>query len=326
MRGLKAMTDNNSLVPNFIVVGAARSGTTSVYHWLDAHPQVYMSPVKETNYFLGLDSSFAGPGDIQKIEVPRSPSGEILEKHAAIVTSWEDYVTLFSDSSRCQARGEVSPSYLYYQKAAISIRETLPDCKILIILRNPIERAFSNYKALIKAGREYLDFESALKIGNYRINEGWEHFWDLRGLGLYYSQVKRYLDLFPKEQVGVWLYEDMRADPICFFAKLCNFIGVDNTFVPDASVRHNHGKVRLGIVKRFLLNYPAVSRCARLLIPDYIRKFFSSLDNSLGAESLTMKQETREDLLRYYYQDILRLHDLILDLDVVQWIEEEERR
>jgi len=100
--------------PTFIIAGAARSGTTSLYHWLKQHPQVFMSPVKETNYFANLRPPFTGPGD-ERLATPlhRKADGSFESRFAAIVASWQDYLTLFVGAETYAARGEVSPSYLY---------------------------------------------------------------------------------------------------------------------------------------------------------------------------------------------------------------------
>jgi len=319
--------NDNSIHPNFIIAGAARSGTTALYHWLRAHPQVFMPAVKETNYFSQLQPNFTGPGDAEALNRPleRNPDGTFVSRGAAIITSWNEYMELFAGSEEFIARGEASPSYLYYSYAAANIKGVLPQCKIVILLRNPVERAFSNYKALVRAGREHLDFESALERGKQRVEDGWEHFWDLKGLGLYHMQVKRYLDLFPREQVGIWLYEDMRSDPARFYREISLFIGVNDSFELDFT-KHNATKPKVGPLRRFFMRHRSIRKSLRKLVPRSIRPLFRSIEDSLFATPLVLKPDTREYLLEYYREDIVKLARLLPNLNVMQWIEAEERK
>lgn len=144
-------------VPNFFIVGAAKSGTTSLYHYLKQHPEIYMSPVKEPKYFLASINKFPhnGPGDI-----------EVDKK---IIRTWDEYLKLFSNASVEKCIGEASCGYLYYcELVAPSIKRISPEAKIIIVLRNPVERAFSAYCYLFREGRETLSFEEALKIEEER--------------------------------------------------------------------------------------------------------------------------------------------------------------
>ena len=213
--------------PTFLVVGAARSGTTSLYHWLNQHPDVFMSPVKETNYFAQVSKHLRGPGD----EKPRRPlrldsHGKIAPRGAAYIQTRNEYEALFAGGESFPVRGEASPSYLYHRECASRIRSALPDCKIVIVLRHPAERALSHYRALVHWGREPLSLSDSLAHETERLKQGWEWSWALRGAGLYSHQVARYLEEFPRDQVGVWLFDDLVADPRELFAEVSGFVGV----------------------------------------------------------------------------------------------------
>ena len=140
------------VMPNFLVIGAAKAGTTSVYEYLKQHPQIWMSPLKETNFFAleGETLNFRGPGDQDYI-------------NRFSITKIEDYLNLFQGVSNQVAIGEVSPLYLYSLKAPERIRHYTPDTKIIIILRNPVDRAYSSFLHLIRDGREQIrNFAQAL--------------------------------------------------------------------------------------------------------------------------------------------------------------------
>jgi hypothetical protein len=315
---------SNSPKPTFIVVGAARSGTTSLYDGLRAHPRVYMSVIKETNFFTRACIGSNGPGDhVLTKPLARNPDGSFVERHAAIVQTWEDYTMLFAGSEEFVARGEISPSYLYYPQAAVNIKEVLPDCKIVILLRNPVERAFSAYKALVKWGRENLDFEAALAAEARRMGEGWEPIWALKESGLYASQVKQYLDLFPREQIGVWLSEEMVSTPDTFYRKIFQFLGVEGSYSVSRSPR-NASEDQVGVLRRFLNNHQGIATIVRKLLPDSTRTLAISMDSKVFSEPVTMSLDTRRRLLTYFREDVLQLQKLLPELDVMQWVQDEE--
>jgi hypothetical protein len=180
------MRPNNHL-PSFIIVGAAKAGTTAIYHYLRQHPQVYLTPLKETNYLAlaGQKLEFCGPGDDDYV-------------NRLSVTDEDAYRAQFADVRDEIAVGEASPLYLYAPHAAERIRNVVPDAKIIIILRNPIDRAYSAFLHLVRDNREcHRDFALALSKERERIEAGWEHIWHYIAMGRYLEQVQRYFDAFP---------------------------------------------------------------------------------------------------------------------------------
>jgi hypothetical protein len=283
---------------------------------------VFMSPIKETNFFSQLCPDFAGPGD-DELNRPllRNPDGSFRRRHSAIVTSRDEYLQLFSESEAYLARGEVSPSYLYYPVAAANIRWAIPDCKIIILLRDPVDRAFSNYKALVWWGRESLNFEAALQMEDDRIQRGWEHIWALKGLGLYSSQVKRYIDAFPCDQIGVWLYEELKRDPEKFYREICSFIGVSGNFLPkfssyNKSVRHVGPA--LNLLARLRLKHAGALELGKKLIPPWARERMRSIGNRLAGGNMAMRPETESYLREYFHDDIIRLQELLPKLNIIK--------
>ncbi|BCM91140.1 hypothetical protein IAD21_03004 [Abditibacteriota bacterium] len=222
-------------VPNFIIVGAAKAGTTAIYHYLNQHPQVYLTPLKETNYFAlrGQRLEFRGPGDD-------------LYVNRLSITDPNVYRAQFDGVRDEVAIGEASPLYLYHPLVAGRINEEFPDAKIIAILRNPIDRAYSAFLHLVRDHREeHRDFERALSHEQERIADNWEHIWHYISMGRYYEQMKRYFDLFPREQVRVYLYKDLRADPCGLLRDTLRFIGVDENFGFDTSTRYNEASLPL---------------------------------------------------------------------------------
>jgi hypothetical protein len=317
----KSTFKNSVTAPTFIIVGAARSGTTSLYDWLQQHPQVFMSPIKETNHFSQLEPNLQGPGS-EKLNEPLSwkPDGSLCERHAAIVTSWDDYLALFAASRAYAARGEASPSYLYYSSAAGNIRRRIPHCKIIIVLRNPVDRAFSNYKALVRWGRETLDFETALAMEDQRLSDGWEHFWALKGLSLYAEQVRRYLNQFPRTQIGIWLYDDLTRNPGSVFDQVCMFIGVE-PFSPCFTPK-NVSNPRVGALGRILARHPQARQTMRKLSPTALRSVVRSVDLGISGTQLSLHPETKAQLWDFFHDDVAELDGILPELDVRRWLKE----
>lgn len=215
-------------MPNFLLIGAMKAGTTAFYQHLDQHPEVYMSPNKEPNFFAfeGEKLDFRAPSDI-----------EGLNRHA--VTDIDEYRALFDGVSGEKAVGEASHWYMYKPEASDRIKHHIPEAKMIAILRDPAERAYSEFMHFVRDGDEPItDFAEALRQEKARIHANWTmgRYVDR---GYYYTQLKRYFDRFDPGQIRVYLYEDLRADPLLVMQETFRFLGVDDAFVPDTSIRTN---------------------------------------------------------------------------------------
>ncbi|HEX8199102.1 MAG TPA: sulfotransferase [Isosphaeraceae bacterium] len=220
-------------MPNFLILGAAKAGTTALYHHLRQHPQIGMSRIKETNYFalMGEPVDFRGPGD-----------REFIGRFS--VTTLDDYRDQFRHCAATPAVGEASPLYLYSPKAAHGIRHFVPDAKLIVILRDPVDRAYSAFLHLVRDGREpVIDFGEALRREEERIADRWEHIWHYRRMGFYHEQLSRYFVAFDRAQIRIYLYDEFHADPLGVLRDVFRFLGVDEGFAPDTSVRHNAASV-----------------------------------------------------------------------------------
>ncbi len=192
--------------PTFLVIGAAKGGTTSLLYYLRQHPSVFMPAAKEINYYW--DGAAAAGRD-----VPRT---------------FADYVQCFAGAAEGQAIGEISPQYLNSPSAAARIRADLPDAKLIVSLRHPADRAYSDYLGRVRIGREQRTFEEATAPGE-RIRED----------GFYAAKLARYLARFPREQLLVLLHDVYARDTAGTLRQLFAFIGVDPDFRVDTSRRYN---------------------------------------------------------------------------------------
>lgn len=231
-------------LPDFFVVGAHKAGTTAVARFLAQHDEVFVSPVKEPRHFaLAADPrSFTGPDD---------PAAR-FDLHRE-----EDYRELFAGARGEQAVGEASTIYLYHPDAAENIARAIPDARVIAILRQPVDRAYSNFLHCRRDGQEpEEDFLAALKEEGRRIGRGWGPLWHYQRKGRYAHQLARYFDHFPRESVLVLTYDDFQRDPVGFLQRIYGFLGVDDGFVPDTETRWNPGGTPRSVALQRALKLP----------------------------------------------------------------------
>jgi hypothetical protein len=214
--------------PSFLLIGAAKSGTTAVYRYLQQHPQVFLSEPKEPRFF-----AFEGhPLDFKGLR------GDSWRRE--FYTTRDRYLALFAGAGDRHAVGEASVMYLSEAGTAARIHRYVPEMKIMAILRDPVERAFSNFVYLRAEGRESVEeFGDALRAEQERRSANWISWFYYRGRGMYGEQLKPYYSLFDRKQIRVWLYEDLVNDPARMTREMFAFLGVDESFQPDFSQKHN---------------------------------------------------------------------------------------
>ena len=202
-------------LPDFLVAGVPKAGTTALHAALSAHPGLYLSPIKEPKFFLtdGPPPAKGGPGDALT-----------YREH---VWQRDKYEALFDAARPGTLRGESTPLYLYDREAMGRIAKAIPDAKLIVILRDPVERAHSNWTHLWSAGLEPVgDFVAACEQEDRRIAAGWASFWHYTGLGKYGEQLAHAFTLFPREQVLVLRYRLLIDSPAATLDRICAFLGV----------------------------------------------------------------------------------------------------
>jgi hypothetical protein len=225
-------------LPDFFIAGAPKAGTTALHVAFAQHPALCMSAVKEPKFFLtdGPPPGQGGPGDAKTYR-------EHIWRRA-------DYEALFSSAPAVALRGESTPFYLYNRDAQRRIRAQLPDAKLIVVLRDPVERAHSNWTHLWSAGLEPIgDVVQACAEEDRRIAAGWADFWHYTALGRYGEQLEHLYELFPREQVLVFRYRALIDDPARALDRVCAFLCVPQgvlteiprenvTAHPDPTLRH----------------------------------------------------------------------------------------
>lgn len=299
--------------PTFLVIGAYKAGTTSLHHYLKQHPQVFMSRIKEIR-FLTYAGHQLSPLSSVELAVLTWP-----------VKSLRAYEALFA-AADTQVCGDVSPSYLdFAEQSILGIQRYTPEAKLIAILRQPAERAYSSYVYHVSIRQEEeLDFRRALQHeaeNRLRRLDGRQRRDFARGL--YFENLQRYFQCFPRERIRIWLYDDLQADARALMRDIFHHIGVDDTFTPDTSIHHNAAAwPRLCLA-------PLVAHRAEQLAFRIILRFPKAMRTQMerGYYRLTRTQpppfdaELRRELTARYREDILLTQELI-DRDLTHWLEE----
>ncbi len=306
--------------PNFFVVGAAKAGTTALAGYLERHPQVYMSPIKEPNHFsqdIKLDEfELFYKSHHKRFKIKEYLASPVLEKrHIEFVPDRDDYLQLFRDAGDLKAVGEASTTYLYSEVAAAEIHQKIPNAKIIMILRDPVERAFSHYKMDRSGGvvsgtfREEFDKDISAK------KKGWGITHLYRELGLYHDQVKRYLDLFPKEQIQIYLYEDWVADNQAVLDDLAAFLGI-SPFNVEQIVRNQIAVMPVsGRLLKFL-RYSGLRSVLSRLLPSAFREQLKK--GFYKKDTLWLCEDEKRQVYQFFKEDIDQLEKLI-GKELCQW-------
>lgn len=311
-------------LPNFILAGAGESGTTSLYRYLKQHSQVYMSPLKEPNFFAAADilslPNFTPLQDGQLSSLLADIGARKCSGSAVSITKWEDYQRLFQNVGDEVAIGEASVMYLWFPSAAPAIHRTLPRAKLIFLLRDPAERLHTLYARTLRAGPP-ISFRDwilpAIHAKPDRRLEMQRHPIPL-DCGLYATHLGRFLDLFPREQIRIHLYESYRANAPALLKDIFEFLGVDSAYPIDFSERQNETLVPRA---------PAVHEWRRRLfgdaklagwMPAPLRSQLRRLYNRPRGD-LTLAPDDRQLVVDYYRDELLRTQDLI-GRDLSAWL------
>lgn len=300
MRSTKGMIEHMRK-PNFFIAGAAKSGTTSLWMYLKQHPEIFMPEKiynKEPSYYC----------------------------HEYGMDSYDDYCALFESVNDEKMIGEASTPYLTSPESAAWIVQEVPDARIIVVLRNPVDRAYSLYRWMVNHGYEWIfPFEKALEMEETRMDDtvfvagNPQYFYNYMYFhsGLYSQQLERYYSAFPAKQIKVLSLDDLKRRPVEAVQDIYAFLGVDATFKPEIKI-HNKAELRpIHTGLHFALN-DLGRRHRHTRIDTASRYLFDKNMTLIKLRWPKIRQETRRSLLAKYHSDIKKTESLT-QLDMSSW-------
>jgi hypothetical protein len=296
-------------LPNFLIIGAPKAGTTSLYYYLRQHPQIFMSSIKEPNFFAtdGLERQLKDPFD--RVWIDQS------------ITELEKYCSLFSNVNDEKAIGEASTSYLGSRHAAHRIHYHVPDVRLVAVLRQPVERAYSHFCHLGRDGHEQApDFRSGIRGEEERIRNHvlWGRYIHS---GFYYEQLRPYFELFDRDQIRILLYDELRGSRSEMLQDIFQFLEVDEDFEPNTSVQHNvSGRPRSVLLHNLLVKGNPIKNTLQPLMPYWMQRVAVGVKNLNLSRPAPLDPELAMELQATYREDLLKLQDL-LDRDLSGWLQ-----
>lgn len=305
---MSSVKESNSRVPDFYVVGAAKAGTTSLWHYLKQHPGLFLVSDfkhKELAYFA-------------------SDHG---------MSNRDQYTSFFKEANPNQLIGEVCNSYLTDLKSATLIKEEVPKAKIIIILRDPIQRAKSLWRWMLQEGYETIDdFNMALIEEENRINDSefkqnnaHGNYWNFmyKASGLYYNQVKRYYDVFGKDNCFVCLFDELESNTESLMQRMYNFLELKEEHIQiEYKIQNVSGSVRFPKFQRFLRQTAPKIRDKMSLPKGLLSKPINYLlkkNKTNKKQKISLDKEILNSIESYFREDINKTAKLI-DKDLSKWL------
>jgi hypothetical protein len=306
------------VLPDFLIIGAPKAGTTALHRALLPHPELFLSPVKEPKFFLCAGAPPAGqrgPGDA----------------HSAQEWIWrrDEYEALFAGAPDGARRGESTPFYLYDHGAQLRISQVVPDAKLIVVVRDPVDRAYSNWMHAWSDGLEPIDnFAEACAAEDARVDAGWAPFWHYRRLGRYGEQLAHLYRLFPRQQVHVLRYKDLVDEPRESLNEICAFLGVEQNLLAMVPPENTRRFVAPTLQSRAIATLIRAGATAGAYAPPQVwrqasRPLVWELQRN-GTARPELAVEDRRRLVDYFADDIRRL-ELLTGRSFEGWLGDEGR-
>ena len=282
------------------IVGAPKAGTTSLYHYLNEHPNIVMSIDKEPNYF----------------------SSEAIKKQKLYykkkyIETLDQYHSLFTNIKENMIFGEGSVSYLFYNNVASNIKSYNKDAKIIMIFRNPIERAFSHYLMDLRLGLISEKFEDIINKKSTHPNAKL-YYQQYVGLGKYFEQLMRYREIFDLNNILIIDYEDLKYNTSKCVKKTYDFLGVEKSHTPNIEVTHNRFKQARNSWVKLLYSSVTIRDMSRYIIPNQLKDYLNNMLFQKDKKPV-LNKKTEKKLRMIFKEDIVKLSD-ILEKDFIKWI------
>ncbi|NNL60419.1 MAG: hypothetical protein HKO72_03680 [Flavobacteriaceae bacterium] len=288
-----------------MIVGASKSGTTSLASHLNQNKGIFICEPKEPKFltYSFRKNKYRGPGDDRTLN--------------NCVKSTEEYLQLFKEASMNSCKGEASVDMLYHHKKVIPIiKEQIGDPKIIIMLRNPAKRAFSAYSHLIRDSRETLSFDEGLAKEQERLQNGFEFIWAYKNEGYYFEPVKDYLENFTN--VEIIIFEDYLKNQQRIVNTTLNFLGIQETHHIGKGLQNLSGKPRHKFINDFFVNESTMKSFIKRILPDKLKYGLKNFVQKRNLQKLEPENELIDILNKEFMNDINKLETLI-EIDLSIW-------
>jgi hypothetical protein len=289
------------LEPNFFIVGAGRSGTTALAEMLRQHDDIFVTDPKEPNFLAlaGMNASFEGPGDD-------------TTANRSSVTEPEAYRALYRHANGARARGDASVSSLFYPEAAVSTIERLfPEARVVVLLREPVARAYSAYSLLrMRAFEPCESFGAAIDHELSGARETWRPIWHYVEMGFYARQLVPYLERIGPERIQILFYDELVADPVGLARRVFRHIGVDDAVEVSPDLVNASGKTRSIALQRAIhwgAQRPKLRAAVRSTVPYRLRERV----RRLNVRRDPMPSQAVDRLARMYEPELVQLRRLL---------------
>lgn len=307
------MSSKNDRLPDFLIIGAGKSGTTAVFYFLAQHPDIFIPRHKEPNFFA-----------LEGVSLDSYELEESKAYHRRSIDTYEDYIKLFEEAGAHQIVGENSNMYLMSEQAIEKILKYVPDAKLIAILRHPADRLISRYNHLVR--------DNSVPEGGiekvFDQNSIWWKRPDLVPEGFYGRHLEKYVNAFPSEQLMVVLYDDFKADGDGEIKKMFDFLGVSSDFEPNTEmVLNKSGKLKDNMFNKLLGQDGALIRGSKKVFPDFHTKLKSNgwvkkllMDwRNKNIEKVELPADIRQRITDEIYKEDIMLLEKLLNRSLKHW-------
>jgi|TARA_B110000259_G_C14007507_1_gene398436 hypothetical protein len=289
--------------PNFIITGFPKCGSTALHYYVDAHPDIFMPNKKELHYFTqsNISKLNKGPGDVE------AKKGQ--------VKNLDSYLELYKNVTTEKTIGETSPSYINYPSCYEQINKTLENPKIIILLRDPIKRAYSNYLHLLREQRETESFSKSLDLEDTRKSLGYSDFWLYTFNSFYYDKIIEAKKIF--SEVLIVSQEELNSDTIKTLAKVYEFLGVNSEFIPSNSDnRYNKGGLyKKNLITNFIFKQGIIKTVLKKFIgiSPWMKKIKNSIISNYHYQANPIDVDTENKLVNLFKKEVINLSNIGVD-------------
>ncbi len=308
------MEEQLSQLPDFLIIGAGKAGTTSIDNYLKQHPSIFISGRKEPNFFgyeLNSAKDFEG--------MPQ------LNHYNSSITNLEDYKKLFINAHHDQIKGETSNTYMYHESAAERILHHVPNVKLIAILRQPAERLYSRFLHLAREDKlPTKDFSDCLDKQTI-----WWTRNDLIKEGFYGKYLQKYYGLFNSDQIKVFLFEDLKNEPKKLMNEIFDFIGAKGGMEIDLSVEYNQsGFIKNKKIDGIFGSKGIINSTLKSILPRRAQKLLRR-NNSLQRQIQTIRsknldrpklnKDLKKEITEKIYLEDIKLLEKVISRDLSSW-------